>query len=155
VPAQAILTVNYQEMSAAGWPRILRILAVIVLLYASAGLVLVLIDARRLWPFVRVPFISAPASRYWLWFISSVATAIINSVLIIGAIALLRRGSRRMILIGAWATVVEWMISFGIGVMFWPPEWDSSLLIGSIIYGMNFCLFPVMVILCLRAARTG
>jgi hypothetical protein len=150
----SLTTIGYSDRADHPWPRILHFIGIVSLIYAAAQIGQTIYWARLLWPFRRTPAIPASASMYVFWFIASAIAIMIGVVMIIGAIRLLHRGSQRLILVGHWALIIFWITAFSIGTFLRSSSETFSMLFSSIIYGVQFNLFPVTVILILRAART-
>jgi hypothetical protein len=147
-------TIGYRDRTDHPWPRILQFIGIVTLVYAAGLIGQTIYSARMLWPIRRTPPISASASMYVFWFIASAVEIAIGVVVIIGAIALLHRGKQRLILVGQWALIIFWIIAFFVGTVLRSNTDTFSILFSSVIYGVQFNIFPFTVILLLRAARS-
>ena len=153
-----ILSVNYQNAASGHWvrtPRMLRILAIIALVFAAAHGVIALWSMSAFWPFDANPAVSPLPSVRWRHFIVANLELISVALLIGGGLQLLRRGLNWVILIGCWAMLIQWPARIAMAALIdhHPQYW--GILILTIIDDGQMSLFPILVILLLRAHGTG
>jgi len=154
----AILSVNYRN-AASGQrlrtPRMLRILAIIALVFAAAHGVVALLSMSAFWPFDANPAIPPLPRVRWRHFIVSNVELISSALLIGGGLQLLRRGLNWVILIGCWGMLIQWLarIALAAVIVHHPQYWGIFIL--TIIDDGQMSLFPILVILLLRAHGTG
>src|SRR3954463_15606017 len=134
-------TIPYNDRPDEPWPRILRFIGLVTLIYAAARVGTTISEARQLWPVKRVPFIAASGAIYIFWAIASVIQLIIGLTLIIGAIQLLRRGSQRLILLGLWAIILFWIVIFFVFTILRSGQ--EQFFFTSIFYGIQINLLPI------------
>ena len=153
VPSSTVLTVEYHDPPLDRWSRILRLVAIVTLIYGAANIGLAIFTARTLWPFKRVPSIAARPGEYWLWAISFLITFVIAAALITGATICLKGGKYRLIVWGSWSLLVLWPIGVVITWVANPGRLSMSMFISTVFYGAEIYIFPLLVILVLRAHR--
>src|SRR5947208_1099157 len=127
--------IGYSEGGDHPWPRVFQLVGVVTLIYAAAMMVSTIYEAPLLWPLRRVPAIPASGPMYLLWFIHSIIQVLICVLVIVGAIRLLQRGSRRLILAGHWTLIISWSIAFSIGTFLRADSERWSMTFSSIVYG--------------------
>jgi hypothetical protein len=154
VSSSTVLTVNYSDAVGARWPRMLRLLAGIVMVFAILRLPTALLSMQAFWPFDRDPYNTAPPRLYWSFFISSVVELIIDGLLFAGALHLRRRGSSRLMLIGCWALLIHLLAGIAIAaIVIHRQYW--SILSSTVVQAGQMGVFPLIVILLFRAWRMG
>ena len=152
--SSAVLTVNYSEAVGGRWPRILRTLAIVVMVFAIVRMPTALLSMQAFWPFDRDPYSTAPPRMYWSFFISSIVELIIDGLLIAGALHLRHRGSSRLILVGCWAMLIHLLAGIGVAAFVVHRQY-WSILSSTIVQAGQMGVFPLLVILLFRAWRMG
>lgn len=151
--SSALPTIEYQNRSDQPWPRILRIIAIMTLIYTVSRLGVTIFQARFLWRGRLLQSVTESGAENLWWFIDSVIEVLVGIVLIIGAVQLLARGARRLIAVGLAGMIVLWFAASGIAVILRPASFTGSMLLGSIVFAITQNIFPVAAILLLRASR--
>ena len=149
-----ILTVDYHDPPATPWPRLLRFIAILSMLYGAGIIGEAATLAFRSLPLRQIPRISATPSQYLLWSIACALEVAIAAMLICGAAQLLRGASHRLILIGFWILIGLWPIGFVLSLFLQPSLGNFNLLLLSLTYSTERHLFPLAAILLLRAYRS-
>ena len=154
VPQTASPTVQYGQQSPMPWPIILRLIAILTLLYGAAIIGEVASMAMMISPLRRIPRMPLTPGQYWLWSIGCVFELSIAAMFIWGAAQLLRGASHRLILIGFWTLIASWLISTVLSMILQPALGYFNLLLLSLTHGAERNLFPLAAILLLRAYRS-
>ena len=149
-----ILTVDYHDPPATPWPRLLRFIAILSMLYGAAFVGEAVSSAMMIWPLRRTPSISGTPGQYWLWSIGCAVQVAIAATLIWGGAKLLQGASHRLMLIGFWTLISLWPISTVLGLILQPAMGYFNLLLLSLTYSAERNLFPLAAIVLLRAYRS-
>ncbi len=149
-----ILTVDYHDPPATPWPRLLRFIAILSMLYGAAFVGEAVRSAMMIWPLRRTPSIPATPGQYWLWSIGCAVQVAIAATLIWGGAKLLQGASHRLMLIGFWTLISLWPIGMVLGLILQPAMGHFDLLLWSFTYGAERNLFPLAAIVLLRAYRS-
>ena len=143
----------YHTGATTAWPRILRCIAILTLLYGAAVIGEAVSTALIIWPLRRIPKIPATPGLYWFWAIGCALMVAIGTTLIWGAARLLRSASHHLILVGFWTLIALWPVGTLISLFIQPALGYFNLLMASVLHGTARNLFPFLVILLLRAHR--
>jgi len=143
----------YGEMAKTPWPRIFRFIAIITLLYGAAIVAEAASSALIIWPLRRIPRIPGTPGQYWFWAVACAIEVAIGAMLIWGAARLLRGACHRLIVIGFWTLIGLWPLGTLLSLILQPALGYFNLLMASLLEGTGRNLFPLLVILLLRAYR--
>ena len=149
-----VIAVDYRDSTTDPWPRLLRFIAIITLVYAAAFVAMIANSLRWMWPFQRIPTVSASPAEYWASMIFSVAAIVVGGCLIWGAAKLLRGVSPRLVVVASGSLLILWPTALGsIAVIRARGENFWGWLISSFLFGAETYIFLLLIILLLRARR--
>src|SRR4051812_48200783 len=152
--AATVLNVNYEDSTRGPWPWILRLIAIFVLIVVAARAAMLLADSWSFLPFGKAPPIALKPRQIGFLMIAGGIGLVIDAVQIIGSVQLLRRGNWRLLVSGLWMMILFWVVTFLLALFFfWPRQNQAAMISSSMVYNMERGVFPVMVLLCLRAAH--
>jgi hypothetical protein len=149
---QAVIPIDAPPQIAGPWPRLLKMISLIVLLLCLTRLTVLGIYLYRVvlpppQP-SRVLVVSSESSQGVLKLIS-VSTGLVYLLMAAGAVILWRRGQPRHLIIALWL----WFLPWAAGIVYHVVEFGllgSLIQSSSIFYSIVYGTFPALVLLILR-----
>src|SRR5258706_669910 len=147
--SRVVVPLSYVEQISP-WPRILKLVGVFTLLYGGIILATGLHVFKNLWVLRRNATSALVPRELWVMAGSSLIEILVGSMLVLGAVQVLRNHSYRFISLGLWLLLAICGLGCIVGPILQPQYWTMPMWLDQTLYLSNFLAFPLLAILILR-----
>ena len=152
--SQQVLSIDYSEDPASPWPRIVRIIALLMVVYGALSLASGMRDLRMFWKMTRGPAVDPDRN---LALISQLLQMGIYAFLVAGAAMLLKRQrSPGLLLAALWTWIGLYAVGMGIYLLrlaFNPPSDFAGQFVWMLLLSARESALPLLIILLLRQQK--